>query len=824
MSRRIPPQTLKRLPALLLTAGLIFGSSLALAQALKPANYEFSKGTLNQALQYIGTQSGKTISYAAGLIPNRAAPEIKGVLTVDQALETALAGSGLEAVSGEKGYVIRRIAAGRPTADVAQLDAVTVSGARRREAHAQRPPTAVSRQQGSTLEESHIEDIQDLQFVVPGLFIESTDSNDTQISIRGVGDGGGQSSGDQNIGMPSSVATFVDNVYYPRPGIIRSLSDIDYVDVYKGPNGTVFGMNATGGAVDIHTKEPSFTPEGSASVSYADRNTSKVSASLSGPVNDIVAYRFNAVHAESEGSVKNLYDNNRVNGYERTGARAQILVKPDDSFQLKLTADYSYELATPTRVLQYVAANSSYPASVAAIGGRYVVGGRETVQDDVTTTRTETGGLSADAAWKFGNGYTFRSVSAWRQYHYSPQYADELSVRIFSNSGTKVSDGTIAQTFSIESPRGKYFDYVTGVSYFRQKQDTEAHTRYANTAIVNTYAGSGYRALDILRYGVLHDEMTSFYNRSTFHLGDRLDFQVGARLTYDERMGRFVRRNRSNFDSGEVREYKVLPSATSSLKFKISEDWNTYLSYGYGQKAGGINVSAGAARAAGYDTLLLKPETTRNVELGLQGVLIPDVLSITTDVFRTKVSEFQTQGYDEEAQTSYLMNAGTYRSQGVEAGLDIKPLRNLSISLAAIINDARYTDYKNATCPAEITATFCDMTGQRVFKAPKQVYSLGSRYSWEAGNYQPYVTGRYTYRSWTFGTVDNSVSTRIPGFGLASFSAGAKLKTGDGVWDASLWVTNAFNKLYYTRLNGSSTVVGYVGDPRTVGMTLKYAY
>lgn len=824
MSRRIPPQTLKRLPALLLTAGLIFGSPLGLAQERTPLNYAFSKGTLGQALQYIGAQSGQPISYDAGVVANRSAPEIKGVLTVDEALKKALAGSGLEAVASGKGYLVRRLAAGKSTADVAQLEAVTVSGARRKEVHAQLPPTAVTRQQGSVLEDNHIEDIQDLQFVVPGLFIESTDSNDTQISIRGVGDGGGQSSGDQNIGMPSSVATFVDNVYYPRPGIIRSLADIDYVDVYKGPNGTVFGMNATGGAVDIHTKEPSFTPEGSASVSYADRNTSKVTASLSGPINDIVAYRFNAVHAESEGSVKNLYDNNRVNGYERTGGRAQVLVKPDDSFQLKLTADYSYELATPTRVLQSVAANSSYPASVAAIGGKYVVGGRETIQDDVTTTRTETGGLSADASWKFGNGYTFRSVSAWRQYHYSPRYADELSVRIYSNSGTKVSDSTIAQTFSIESPRGKYFDYVTGVAYFRQKQDTEAHTRYANTAIVSTYAGSSYRGLEILRYGVLHDEMTSIYNRSTFHLTDRLDFQVGARWTYDERMGRFVRRNRSNFDSGEIREYKVLPSATSSLKFKINEDWSSYLSYGYGQKAGGINVSAGAARAAGYDTLLLKPETTRNLELGVQGVLIADAVSIAADVFRTKVSEFQTQGYDEEANTSYLMNAGSYRSQGIEAALNIRPLRNLNISLTGIINDARYTDYQHATCPAEISATYCDMTGKRVFKAPKQVYSLASRYSWEAGAYQPYVSGRYTYRSWTFGTVDDSVSTRIPGFGLASFSLGAKLKTGDGVWDGSLWVTNAFNKLYYTRLNGSSTVVGYVGDPRTVGVTLKYAY
>ncbi len=707
-------------------------------------------------------------------------------------------------------------------ANVTELDAVQVTGRAKKEQHPQRPATAVSRVRGESLAELHVEDIQDLQYVVPGLYIQSTDSNDTQLTIRGIGDGGGQTSGDQNIGMPSSVATYVDNVYFPRPGIIRSLTDIDYVDVFKGPSGTVFGQNATGGAIDIHTKAPSFQREGAVSLSYAERNTSKLTAALSGPINDTAAYRVTALYAHSDGAVKNLADGGRLNGYERKGLRGQVLLRPDARFELKLTADYGAESATPARVYKAVAA--TFPATARKIGATYVVGGRETIVDDITTTDAEQGGVSAEATWKLASGYKLRSVSAWRHYHYLPRYADELSVRIYSDSGTAVDDSTFTQDFRLESPRGEFFDYVAGLSYFRDNQDTEAHTRYANTDIVNTYAGNGFKGLDIIRNGHLTDEMSSVYGRGTLHLNDRLDLQFGARATYSDRNASFVRLNRASFDSGDLRIHKVLPSASASLKYQVNDDWSSYLSYGYGQKAGGINVSAGAAKKAGLDTLLLRPETTRSLEIGVIGALVPDKLTLQADVFRAQVSDFQTQAYDDANATSYLMNAGDYRSQGIEVALRAQPLDRLDLVISGIVNDARYTDHHRALCPPEITTAFCDLTGQRVFNAPKQVLALSARYNWTQGDLKPYVSARYTYRGWTYGSVDNSASARVPGYGLAAFTLGVKRPTDTGDWDAALWITNAFNKLYYTRLNGGSTVIGYVGDPRTVGVTLGYAF
>ncbi|WP_157288309.1 TonB-dependent receptor [Uliginosibacterium gangwonense] len=817
---------LRALPQLLFATSLLVTTTFALASANEKIAYQLPKGPLDATLQLISKQAGVTVDYDVTVVSKLTAPEINGILTANEALKQALAGSGLEAVVGEGAITIFHAAPKVASAEATSLDSVTVTGERKTKGNPQQPPTAVLRRGGKELEALHIEDIQDLQYVVPGLFVQSTESNDTQISIRGIGDGGGQTSGDQNIGMPSSVSVFVDNVYYPRPGIIRALTDIDYVDVFKGASGTTFGLNTTGGAIDIHTRAPSSTPEAAVGLSAAQRDTFKTTAMLSAPVNDVVSYRLNVLRAESHGNVKNLTDNNWVNGYQRNGARAQIQVKPDEKFQLNLSVDYANEYATPTSILNSVDSTSSFATISKSIGNQYVTGKRQVILDDVTKTHTEQGGASAVALWTFDNGNTIRSISSYRQYRYSPSLDDNLSVRIYTNSGTRVTDKDLSQDVRLESARGKWFDYVAGIGYFHQKQNTEAHTRYAKGSIVNTYAGSGSSGLDIIRFGSLNDEMYSTYFNSTFHVTDRLDFLAGFRETYEEKQGRFIRYNKANFDSGNLREYHLLPSFSASLKYRLTENWKPYVAYGNGRKSGGINTSAGAAKKAGYDSLMLRPESTTGIEAGVQGILIPNLVTLTADVFRSKVKNFQTQGYDEANQQTYLMNAGSFRSQGIEAGLGFTPLKDLKINLSMVINDARYVNYKSAICPPEVTGqTSCDLTGYRVFNAPKRIFVFDGSYDWNIFNdYKEYVSARYSYRSWTFGTVDDSVSDRIPGYGIASFSTGISRQSFSGTWDVSLWVNNAFNKLYYTRLVGSGAVVGYVGDPRTVGATFKYTY
>ena len=121
----------------------------------------------------------------------------------------------------------------------------------------------------------------------------------------------------------------------------------------------------------------------------------------------------------------------------------------------------------------------------------------------------------------------------------------------------------------------------------------------------------------------------------------------------------------------------------------------------------------------------------------------------------------------------------------------------------------------------------CNLTGQRVFNAPKVTWNASARYAWRSDNgLNNFVGARYSYRGWMNGTVDNSALTRVSSYGLASFSAGTGGKLQRGDWSASLWVNNAFDKTYYRRLSSGDygTVWGWLGESRTVGATLTYKY
>ena len=121
----------------------------------------------------------------------------------------------------------------------------------------------------------------------------------------------------------------------------------------------------------------------------------------------------------------------------------------------------------------------------------------------------------------------------------------------------------------------------------------------------------------------------------------------------------------------------------------------------------------------------------------------------------------------------------------------------------------------------------CNLTGARVFNAPKVTWNASTRYSWRSENgLLNFVSARYAYRGWMYGTVDNSRLTRVDGYGLAAFSAGTGGKLDRGEWSASVWVNNAFDNQYYRRVgNGDyGSVWAWLGEARTVGATLSYKY
>jgi iron complex outermembrane receptor protein len=836
------------------------------AQTTARTDYLLPAAPLEHTLLAIAADGGLPIAYDPKLLDGVRAAPVVGRYSPVEAIAHALEGSGFELASKPDGALaIRRapakpvlalplkrtsLTAAAPAAPVAVAAAVaaapiatvTIGGQRHGaldavDDDARRAPTSTFRVTGKQFEQQNVNSIEALQQLVPGLNVQSTDPSDTQITIRGVGDGGGQTSGEQNIGMPSSVAVYVDGVYLARPGMLSGLGDIAWADVLSGAQGTMFGANATGGVLDIHTNEPTFVPEASITASAGQHDYERVLAVLSGPLSDNWAGRLNLLSSGSDGAVTNIRNGHKLNGASSNGLRGQLLYRDGDRFKLRLSADYNNSNSEPTPVLvatHAVNGTDTYLVRSGAIGNNVVFGPNVDL-DDETHTHIVQGGAAALAEWRLESGWRVRSVTAFRYFHSAPSLADYQSVQIYSDSGFQQHDRSWSQELRVDSPTGGLVDYAYGLTYLGQKLDIQAHTRYADTTVPDVWLGTTAgvsRKLDVIRLGLLRDRSLSPFVQGTWHVRDDFDITAGARLTHDERGGSFIRYNRSPFNSGYLEVSNNLPSATVVATWRAAPGLSTYAAASYGEKSGGLNISSGAAAQAGLDSLIIKPEKTRSAELGLKADFDNNRLNLKADLFLTQVRDFQTQGYDPVDQQVYLLNAGSYISRGAEATVHWAPNRNWQFDAATVFNDTYYTDYNQARCPPEILLgakppKSCDLTGQRAFNAPRVTSNVSLRYEWatESG-LKNFVAGRYAWRSWMYGTVDDSQFTRVPGYGLAAFSAGTSGKTERGEWSASLWLNNAFDKTYYKRLvnNEYGSVTGYLGDPRTLGVTLGYRY
>lgn len=712
-----------------------------------------------------------------------------------------------------------------------ELDTVHSVAKRLRRGDVQAPPSTVTTLEGDELQQERIDQIEDLQDLVPGLQIDSVDPYETYVSLRGLSDG---NDGEINIGLAGSVASYLDNIYLSRAGMIpRDLVDVDYVRVLSGPQGTLFGINTGGGVIDLHTKQPTFVPEGSLRQSFGQNGYVQTRAVASGPLGGHWAGRVSASRTENDGYVHNIRNGHTLGGSRSVGIRGQLLYQPSDDFSLKLAADYSKQTGNPVQSFYRstpVDGVNSFLAKAAVLGFTPVFGDKVEL-DRESRYRLEQGGGSVEALWQLDSGHQVRAVTGLRYFGYQPNAADRLPVSLYDTQGTRIRDRVWSQDLRLESPRGAFFDYVLGYTYQGQSMDTLAKTNYDDDYPTIYYGNTSYTGLSVVRWGKLNEQLHSVFGQGTFHLGDAWDLVAGLRYTYERKSGSFRRANRAAYNSGWLVEYYTLPSAIVNLNHRIGDHLTAYAGASYSEKSGGLNISAGAARALkSTDTLFIEPESTRSAELGIKADWPEQRLNLATALFWTEVRNFQTNGYDEENDISYLTNAGDIRTRGVEAALRFSASERLQLNLGATYLDATYLRYPNGSCPAELGAdapVYCDHAGERIVRAPKWTYNVRARYGWQLANgWNAFVSGRYSYRSWFNSTLDNSVLTRVPGYGLLSFNAGLDGERGNGhAWSASVWVKNVLDKHYFRTLRGGgSEVYGALGEPRTLGVSVEYRY
>ncbi|WP_110946987.1 TonB-dependent receptor [Pseudomonas bohemica] len=735
-----------------------------------------------------------------------------------------------------------------PSSDT-QLQPVTVE-ARRRSEDAQQVPTAMTVIEGQALEAQRLYRLQDLQQAMPSLGVAFMNPRQASLSIRGLGNN------PASDGLEGSAGIYLDNVYLGRPGMaVFDLLDIEQMELLRGPQGTLFGKNTTAGVLNITTRPPSFTAQGSVASSLGEDGYVQNRASFSGPLSDTLAGRIAAYRTHENGYVENQYNGNTLGGGMRQGVRGQLLFKPNEDFNLRWLADYNEEDSSAgTRSLfstgPTINGVNRYEQRAADVGARLVTGRRVNLDAD-QNVKVYQGGTSLEANWTLPNDFTLTSITAYRWWDFTPHNDDELNVDVMQNVGQSARDKQYSQELRLASPLGEHFDYVLGAYYFRQQMDNSVFTYYGPLA--DTWNGTPQGALNnvsSIGNGSVDTDSFALFGQGTWHLTPKLDFSLGLRGTYERKQASVtrdapiggatvsgsaaaVRASRTGaYDSGDLSLYSFSPSLLASLAWHIDERTLGYASLSHGEKSGGVNLSVASAPVAGADSLLIGSERANDAEIGVKTTLLDQRLLLNANLFWTVVHGYQTNAYDDANLTSYLTNAGTVRSRGLELDSTFRASRGLTLNLNGSWNDVRYLSYDDAPCPAEVALrpgapASCDLSGHAVVGASKWIANASANYQWNLDNgLQPYLTGNYAWRSHAVGTVDDSREARVPGYGLVNVSAGLRGDWATGGWDVSLWLKNALDKTYYTTLwnspNGAYT--GVLGTPRTLGMTARYDF
>ncbi|MBS0480340.1 MAG: TonB-dependent receptor [Proteobacteria bacterium] len=752
--------------------------------------------------------------------------------------------------------------------------------ARRREERLQDVSIAVAVLDEKTLTETGAFNVNRLQQFQPALQFYSSNPRNSAINIRGLGAPFGLT----NDGIEQGVGFYLDGVYVGRAGASTfDFVDVERVEVLRGPQGTLYGKNTTAGAVNITTKAPSFTPEARIEVSGGNYDFLQIKGTASAPIiHDKLAVRVSVSRTSRKGTIYNVASDTYLHRQDNFNARGQLLWKATPNLDFRLFADFN--LQNPLCCVQYYARtgstqrplNRQYAAFAAALG--YAPPStdpfdRVTDLDASINSRQEMGGLSLVANRDLGPA-TVTSVSSWRYWDWLPANdRDFVGLPITTVSQNPSHQKQVSQEFRIASNGKSTLQYTFGAFFFNQTINTHgsqvqgpAASRWlispsnpnsSNPAVLNGLTSTNTISFDNTSFAV--------FGKLNWEVLSRLRIQPGLRLNYDKKSGSYVAVVTTGAGSTTLNSDQRAVLAPQSYAPRFS-DWNVsgdvtlsydfmpdvhfYATYARSFKSGGINLSGLPLDAANNPILgaqTVKPEKVNHYEIGLKTQFLDRRLTVNLAGFWTEIRDYQATVTNGQLGVirGYLANAAAVRVRGVEWDTSYRASDRFRVYFNGAFTDARYTDFKDAPCPPELSGgttvtgnqapsapgtpgglspAFCDISGQILPGISKWSLSYGAEYNVPVRGGEVYFGYDGSYRTKFSSNPSRSLYTDINGYSLANFRVGFRKDK----LNVFAWARNAFDQHYFELLSvqsgGTGLIVGQPGDPRTFGGTVSIGF
>jgi iron complex outermembrane recepter protein len=710
------------------------------------------------------------------------------------------------------------LTAGSARAQEQVLDEVIVT-ARKRVENVQIVPITISVMSGEVLDDFSVRNANDLADAVPGLVIQETPQNLSQVTVRGLGTGAGGESLDQSVGL------FIDGIWAGRIREFQAaLFDMERIEVIKGSQNTLLGKNTSLGAISILSRRPEDELGGYLQGDYElEFGSTYLNGALNVPT-DFGDYRIAVNFVNEDGYVDNDATGNEVPTREQSTIRTSALYDVSDNGNLLLSYQYD-DLSTQGDAFQPDNDAVGFLAGMANdadIGiddskdgwSSYSASGDP--EDDQDSRRA-----MARFQYDFGE-YQFTSLSGWTRYDNERSVdSDFLSVD-YINTAYDSDNEQYSQEFRIVSPVDQRIEYILGVYYLNASMNYSAITdlRFPHDSPDYTIAGLPLDGASQLDYDQ-DTEVWSSFGQGTLHLGGRWSSTLGLRYTSEEKDAHWARhRTRSggpladivaNLLAPEVARTPLTRSEDSldgsiNVQYDVRDDVMGYLSWARGSKSGGFTTEVALPEDAEFDT-----EQAETMELGVKMDLAGGAAQLNAAAFQTEINDFQIISF---VGLGFLTETVPAKTQGVEMEALWAATERLTLDGSAIYSDATEDD-----------------TGERLPYAPRWSSALHARYEhpWTGANLQWRIDGILNYRDKQY----MQRGERSPDGPLTLFDLRIALAAADDRWEVALMGRNLLDQKtsfgFDFPVFGGRTIpegaatIGSLNRPRTIAVQARYA-
>ena len=729
------------------------------------------------------------------------------------------------------------------------IEQITVTSQKRVES-LNEVPVAVSVLREDQINAAFANNMESLQALVPSVsFRKGNTTRNSAITVRGIG------TISFSVAAEPSVSTVVDGVVMGRSGqAFVDLYDLERIEVLRGPQGTLFGKNASAGVLNITTKRPTDEFEGTAELSLFQDNEYRLKTSVSGGLSDNVSGSLTVLKSQFDGYIKNVFTNEDTNGYDKEGVRAKLNIEANNDTDILFIFENmkSDDSCCADLALSPSGRNPNSPAVPDSTGtGDLDLEQRLIDHDFETRTLDETTGFSVQVDTMLGD-HEFTSITAYRSWDNTEfregDFTSIAGTRPFPVFGEPFQLHDIgaqnwkqtSQEFRIASPLGNALDYQFGAFWWTQKSERN-FTRDASCqnnagqfpAAISAYLtdtfgvenptaeqvdefiaseGLSCNSNDIVSataYMETQFDNWALFADGKYHFTEDFRLLFGLRYTDDEVSYSHDRRSNDQYKRTGVgvRGFETDYSGTTSetdlsgklgVQYDLTENSMAYFTFSQGYKGPAFNVFYNMSEK---DTLPIGKESSDAYEIGYKYASRNIVFNAA--IFRTDIDGFQANNSEllDGVTITRLTNAGSVTTEGYEFDFMWQVNDNFSLTGGLSKVDAEVDKFN---CPD----VDCDGgAGADLPFSPDLKYSVTGEYFWEFDNMDVILNGSYVYTDEMFVGAPGAFATEndpavLPDYGI--INASLAFSFNDDAYRISLIGKNLTDESFVTTYSGDN--------------------